>query len=332
MFRLLIGCTMLGAIGCAPELAVVPRGGMDRAVAQVNGVTLVAFANQWDAYPYDLADYVTPIAVELYNPGPNEVRVSYADLALRDGSGFRYAAINPYIPATTVGQTEVRGERHAHAALLTENNGLVLLAANGGGVLVAQGRYGGGMRSAPPAGGGFRSAPPAGGGFRSSPAPMYRGGGSMYRSPPPAHFGGYGTRTIIPPPRGGMIGAPGGRHYGWGYPGGGWNGYLVSGGLRGYYGVGVGYWGGPWFYPPYYSDWVFGWGPGYYPQQPSTDVLSLGLPEGVLPPGARVSGFLYFKRATAAHQGALELSWDVHDARTGAALGVVKVPLEVVQR
>ena len=90
---LALSCSFFAA-ACGPEFAVVPRGGIDRVVARAgsgNGVTMVAFANQWDADPYDLADYVTPIAVELYNPGPNEVRVSYVDLALRDGSGFRYA-------------------------------------------------------------------------------------------------------------------------------------------------------------------------------------------------------------------------------------------------
>ncbi|HEX8950495.1 MAG TPA: hypothetical protein VF945_01555, partial [Polyangia bacterium] len=120
--------------------------------------------------------------------------------------------------------------------------------------------------------------------------------------------------------------------YGWGYSGGGWSGYRVHGGLRPYYGFGVGYWGGPWIYPPYYNDWVFFWGPSYYPARPSTEVLELGLPEGVLPPGARVSGFLFFKRATGAHQGALDLSWEVHDAQTSASLGSLHVPLEVVRR
>jgi hypothetical protein len=139
--------------------------------------------------------------------------------------------------------------------------------------------------------------------------------------------GFHGGRTYIGPPPG--IRRPGvgiGVH-------GGWNGYLVSGGLRGYYGPRVGYWGGPWFYPPYYSDWVFFWGPQYYPApRPSMDVLTYGLPEGVLPPGARVSGFLYFKRATGEHKGPLELSWDVRDAKSGASLGSLHVPLEVVHR
>jgi hypothetical protein len=323
----LCSCIIFAAVGCAPEFAVVPRGGMDRAVAQLNGITLVAFANQWNAYPEDLADYVTPIAVELYNPGPNDVRVSYADLALRDGSGFRYAAINPFIPATTVGENIV--QPHNDDMVQPHNNQPALLAANGP-VLLAAARFGGGGHF----GGGYHmSAPPAaavGGGVHVGPPPAGRFGPGV---PPPAHLYGPGMgRPILAPPRGGVIVGPGVRGYGWGYGGGRWNGYLVVGGLRPYYGWGVGYWGGPWFYPPYYSDWVYAWGPGYYPARPSTDVLSLGLPEGVLPPGARVSGFLYFKRATGAHQGALELSWDAHDARTGAALGALQVPLEVVRR
>jgi len=307
------------ASACGPEFAVVPRGGLDRVVAEgqgpANGVTMVAFANQWDAYPFDLADYVTPIAVELYNPGPYEIRISYVDLALRDGSGFRYAAINPYIPATSVGEAET--------PILPQPEKPVLLAANGPLVVaVSSGGHGGG--------GHF------GGG-------AHFGGGGHYGGRvvgPPAR-GGFGGRAIIPAPgrpgmRGGVIIGPPGVHrpggYGWGYVGGGWNGFRVHGGLRPYYGWGVGYWGGPWIYPPYYADWVFFWGPAYYPARPSTEVLELGLPEGVLSPGGRVSGFLYFKRATGAHQGALDLSWDVHDAQTGASLGSLHVPLEVVHR
>jgi hypothetical protein len=298
---------------CGPEYAVVPHGGVDRVVAQgqgpANGVTMVAFANQWDAYPYDLADYVTPIAIELYNPGPYEVRVSYVDLALRDGSGFRYAAINPYIPATAVSDAE---------PILPAPEKPVLLAANGP-MLVAWNGHSGAAHF-----GGFGGAHPSGGARVVAPPPAR--GGVVVGAP----------RVVGPNARGGIIvGAPGVRRPGggyWGYGGGGWNGYLVVGGLRPYYGYGVGYWGGPWFYPPYYRDWVFFWGPSYYPARPSTEVLELGMPEGVLPPGAHVSGFLYFKRATAARQGALDLSWDVHDARSGASLGSLHVPLEVVHR
>lgn len=290
---------LFGVAACGPEWAVVPRGGIDRVVAQgagpAAGLTMVAFANQWEAYPYDLADYVTPIAVELYNGSQQEVRVSYADLALRDQSGFRYAAINPFIPATTVGEAAPAPAPKP-----------VLLAANGPMVVAAHWGSHTAVRIAPPppmARVPMRVGPPAG--VRIGPPPRARGG-------------------II-------IGAPAVRRH-WGYGSHGWNGFLVSGGLRPYYGWGVGYWGGPWIYPPYYNDWVLMWGPAYYPAQPSADVLALGLPEGVLPPGARVSGFLYFKRATGAHQGALDLGWEIHDARTGSSLGSLHVPLEVVHR
>jgi hypothetical protein len=308
-----LSCSLFAA-ACGPEFAVVPKGGLDRVVAQgqgpASGVTMVAFANQWDAFPYDLADYVTPIAVELYNPGPNEIRVSYADLALRDGSGFRYAAINPYIPASTVGEADLPAR-----PVLLASNGPLVVASN-------TTRIGGGFH--------------VGGG-------AHWGGGRVVGPPPARGYGG--GRAIIPAPRGGVlrggglrggviVGPPGARRPGggWGYYGGGWSGYRVHGGLRPYYGWGVGYWGGPWFYPPYYGDWVFYWGPAYYPARPSIEVLESGLPEGVLPPGARVSGFLYFKRATGANQGALDLSWDIRDAQTGASLGSLHVPLEVVHR
>jgi hypothetical protein len=294
----------LAVAGCGPEFAVVPQNGMERAVAQQSGVTMVAFANQWNGDPYDLADYVTPIAVELYNGSPYEVRVNLADLALRDASGFRYAAVNPYLQGA-MSVDEPRGDEPRVTATLVAANGPILLASShgggGGGHFSGGGHFGGGRVMSAPAGG--RSYGPSGG------------------------------RVIGPPSGGRFYGAPvPGRRYGWGFGGGGWNGYLVAGGLRPWFGFGIGYWGGPWFYPPYYYDWVFAWGPAYYPTHPSMDVLTLGLPEGVLPPGARVCGFLYFRRATGEHQGTLDLSWEAHDARTGAPLGTLHVPLEVVHR
>jgi hypothetical protein len=59
---------------------------------------------------------------------------------------------------------------------------------------------------------------------------------------------------------------------------------------------------------------------------PSADMLELALPEGVLAPGATVSGFVYFERARA---GAAPASMTARllDARTGEPLGTVEVPL-----
>ncbi|HEY2744563.1 MAG TPA: hypothetical protein VGL86_08065 [Polyangia bacterium] len=304
---MLLALTLFAA-ACGPEFAVVPKGGMERIVAEgqgpASGVTMVAYANQWDAFPQDLADYVTPIAVELYNPGPNEVRVSYVDLALRDASGYRYGAINPYIPANLA---ESDPPAAPQKLTLLASNGPIVLASSSGGHSGGGGHFGGGG--------------------------AHFGGGAHWSG---GARGGFGGRAIIRPPSGprGVVIAPGARHpgYGWGYGAGGWSNYRVIGGLRHYYGPGVGYWGGPWIYPPYYRDWVFFWGPAYYPARPSMEVLEQGLPEGVLPPGGRVSGFLYFKRATGAHQTALDLSWEMHDAQTGASLGSLHVPLEVVPR
>src|SRR5438094_10354430 len=86
------------AAGCGPQFAVVPPGGVAYVQGQMNGVVMTALADQWGGDPFDLADYVTPIAVELYNGGPSEVRVSFLDFALADESGRRYPAVSPFVP------------------------------------------------------------------------------------------------------------------------------------------------------------------------------------------------------------------------------------------
>jgi hypothetical protein len=293
--RLLLVLAAFGVAACGPEFMVVPHGGAPRvtAVAQT-GPTMTAFANQWEADPYDLADYVTPIAVELYNPGPYDVRVAYSDFALTDPRGTRYPAINPYLPAAAVSQIQ-------HKSPFAP-------------VLLAQRTVG------PPSG-------TRGGGGMGFSGP--RGGGGFGRAPIPSYGRGFSS------------GVPSGRRiYGPGYSGGiglgfgsSWNRYHVYGGLRGFYGSGALYWGGPFIYPPTYADWVFWWGPSYYPSaRPSPDILMYGLPEGVLPPGGKVDGYLYFKKATSRENRNLDLRWDISDARTGASLGNTHVALEVLER
>jgi hypothetical protein len=168
-----------------------------------------------------------------------------------------------------------------------------------------------------------------------------RGGG--------AHYSGshYSSSVRFAAPSGRVvIGPPGGRRYPGGYVGGSaWHGFLISGGLRGYYGPGAIYFGGPIGYPPYYYDWVYPWSVGIYPSsRPSDDVLALALPEGVLPPGGHVNGFLYFKNASAKGERRLDLAWELVEAqpeaqpgtppnaRAGRSLGSLHVPLEVVRR
>ena len=83
-------------LGCGPEFQVRPQGGVPMATVSTNGVLLTAFADQWSASPYDLAALLTPIAVDLYNGSAVEVRVSFADFALRNREGVRLPALDPF--------------------------------------------------------------------------------------------------------------------------------------------------------------------------------------------------------------------------------------------
>jgi hypothetical protein len=280
---------VVSAAACGPEFAVVPAGGMPSVSAQgAAGVVMTALADQWGGEPSDLADFVTPIAVELYNGGPYEVRVSYIDFALRDESGRRFVAISPFVPDSlslaplAPATRELGSADESHGAPVTSGAGAVLLASRGGGAIGPPGgsRGGGGVRM--------------GGGGRGMVAPP-----SVRRS-----FGSWGV--------GGGFGA---------------SGFRVRAGLRGWYGPGLSYWGNPWLYS---SPWVVMWGTAYYPSPPTHDVLFAALPEGVLPPGARVTGFLYFQKATSRNTPRLDLGWTIHDARAGAPLGDAHVALDVV--
>jgi hypothetical protein len=87
----------------------------------------------------------------------------------------------------------------------------------------------------------------------------------------------------------------------------------------------------PFFYywPPYYGAYVYPWDYRYYPTAPSEDVVRLGLPEGVLEPGGRISGFVYFQNA-ATHENRLNLAWNAHTV-DGRSVASVAVPLVVVE-
>ena len=161
MRRLILALALMVA-GCGPEFAVLPRGGQVQIQAQAPmGITMTALAEQWHGDPYDLADWVTPILVELSNQGPNEVRVSLADFALRDDKTTRYPAINPFIPA-------VLGE-------VDPTNTKFMLASRGGG-----GGFSGGV--------GFRGGSAGG---------HYGGGGGYVRS----YSGGMRGGVVVGPPR-----------------------------------------------------------------------------------------------------------------------------------
>ena len=289
-----LGITLLslcaGAqLACGPEFAVTPHGGVPQASASASGAMITAFAEQWIGDPRDLADSLTPIAVDIYNGTALEIRVSYADFALRNDRGVRLPALNPF-------QTQVSSNDEALqpgpllAGPLVGPSGAVITSA----LPAAFGHGGGGFH------GGFR------GGSRGVSRSYGRGG-----------FGGthlYGGGGYGRGPR-------------WGA------GFHVHGGLRGYYGPGALYWGGPWYLTPGYSDYVYGWSNGGYRYQPSGDVIELGVPEGVLAPGAHINGFLYFQKATAPDVRTLTLTWEPHDARTDAnvPVGNAQIALDVTR-
>jgi hypothetical protein len=246
LFSLLLG-------GCITSPQVAPPNDQAEVSTSAAGATLTAFLAPWQGEPSDLADTLTPIAIEVSNQGPAPVRFSYLDLELTDDTGHRFVAYNPYVSDGSV------------AAL----DGVQVAIRGGGG----GGHFGGGARVASP------------------------------------HRVGAVGRPMVRGFRGGVvIGAPGYRGFAPWRRGPIWN---------------------PLWYPPGYLSWVWLWSPRIYPIAPPPDVRDLGLPEGVLDPGGRASGYVYFEPG-AQRSPHLALSWDVHTAE-GQPIGRATIPLEVVR-
>lgn len=110
---------------------------------------------------------------------------------------------------------------------------------------------------------------------------------------------------------------PGGRPY---YP------YMGFGGapyLRGYY-PGLGIYSGPFaFSDRYYGAYAPVWS-SYRIELPTQDMLERALPEGVLEPGGRVGGFLYFQRIKGS--GPFTFNADLIDTSTGERFGGIAIP------
>ncbi|MCP3105301.1 hypothetical protein LZ198_41180 [Myxococcus sp. K15C18031901] len=120
----------------------------------------------------------------------------------------------------------------------------------------------------------------------------------------------------------GVVPAYGPRYYGHG---------------RGFYGRGFyggGGWTGPYFGPyPYYGPYYYGYGPyGGYPYYeeplPTRDMLQRALPEGTLPDGGTVQGFVYFQ-GIAHREPGVRLQAQLVDANSGETLGTLDIPFQV---
>jgi hypothetical protein len=66
-----------------------------RAIVSAPGLVLAVQPSAWTAPPTDLADYVTPLRVELTNASALPLAYGYPDLLLFDEARYQYAALPP---------------------------------------------------------------------------------------------------------------------------------------------------------------------------------------------------------------------------------------------
>jgi hypothetical protein len=259
--------------------------------ASTTGLTMSAEPNAWSGHPTDLGDYLTPIRIGIVNQRRADVRVSYADFALTDESGLRYAAISPYtgqvssapppsvpphpppgpLPAKPLPPASPPPAAPPPAGDNPDGAGREILLIPGEGEPDAP------TRRAPLA---FELVRYGGG----------HGGGHVHMGPRPAP------------------------------------GFYVHPHYHGYFHY---YAPWPYYWPPYYGPYVYYWDYHYYPAAPSYDVMRLGLPEGVVKSGGSVSGFVYFQNA-ATRATSLKLTWAVHTA-DGKSVASLSVPFVIVE-
>jgi hypothetical protein len=90
----------LALAGCYRGPALVnpstgDREGVDRDYPV--GLSMYVGTGKWRGEPATLPAFSTPMAVEIRNDGPHDVRVSLADFELDDDRGIRYKPITPYV-------------------------------------------------------------------------------------------------------------------------------------------------------------------------------------------------------------------------------------------
>lgn len=75
------------------------------------------------------------------------------------------------------------------------------------------------------------------------------------------------------------------------------------------------------YYDSYYPAWVD-------VELPTGDMIQKALPEGVIEPGGRISGFVYFENVHG-HPGQVEFMEEVVNAANGERLGMIDIPFSV---
>jgi hypothetical protein len=331
------------AMACSRSYIVVPATGGTMAATSGAGLVLDAVPNAWSDDPSDLNEYMTPIWVQVTNQRNEDVRVIYSDFALVDSSGFRYAAVSPYpiqANATTAPATPDTPAAPPPSGPHASNGPSALNAQSDWYFAEADTSLHDSARISP------EQAGPANSDRSSSGTSEWyfaKTGGEQEIAALAPLGDGTGTVVLV---RGGRGGGGGGRagggfgHFGGHHSvGGSWSGG-ARGGWHGGWGYGYPYrWGGwgyysvwPHFYawpPPYYGPYVYYWGPRYYPSTPTEDIMRDGLPQGVLRPGGKVSGFVYFQHA-ARQVTNLDLVWVAH-LTNGAKVAALRAPLTVIE-
>jgi len=62
---------------------------------------------------------------------------------------------------------------------------------------------------------------------------------------------------------------------------------------------------------------------------PTADMIRMALPEGVIEPGGRITGFLYFEDVEDLNIPSVDFTANLVDARTGESFGKVEIPFKV---
>ncbi len=282
--------------GCTSSYVIRPESGGQEGSTSQKGLVLMADPQAWHAKPADLPNYMTPIAVRIVNQSGEDLRVNYVDFSLTDEKGFRYAAINPYTGSavhSSLQSVKSRKEDRlaSSSAKMKPPLQASLMLASLGNPSIA------------------RSKPNQ----WTADHATWRPNSSKVKPHANGQVYLVADGASIKPARHVVV-APGRR-------------FFVHPRARLYFRY---YDPWPWdfYYPPFYSTYVFDWSDTYYPNRPSKDVLQLGLPEGVLKASGEVSGFLYFQNA-AQKANHLQLKWDAHTMK-GKEFGVLQIPFIVV--
>jgi len=95
----------------APNAALASAPKFNGATSEVDGVRIIAAANEWSGRPANLWKHVTPLLVRIENHSNHPLQISYDDFTLREPQGKTFADLPP---AAIKGTTYV-GDNFQHS-------------------------------------------------------------------------------------------------------------------------------------------------------------------------------------------------------------------------